>query len=121
MHTIGKHKRLSLAREEGDPTKCGAGSDFGGAWSVSGLFRHKLSPAYWQPKSPVSYCKFYSIFVLQCTFVFISGSQSCSCRAAILQSWASALVTLTQGFQDYLKITVRCVEIEVQPTRSGVV
>ncbi len=45
MHTIGQHgqhKRLSLAREEGDPT----GSDFGGAGSGSGLFRHKLSPAF---------------------------------------------------------------------------
>ncbi len=27
MHTIGQYKRLSLAREEGDPTKWGAGSD----------------------------------------------------------------------------------------------
>ncbi len=42
MHTIGQHKRLSLAREEGDPTKWCTGSDFRGAGS--GLFRHKLSP-----------------------------------------------------------------------------
>ncbi len=42
MHTVGQHKRLSLAREEGDPPKLGAGSDFGG--SGSDLFRHKLSP-----------------------------------------------------------------------------
>ncbi len=33
-----------LALEEGDPTKLGAGSDFGGVGSGSGLFRHKLSP-----------------------------------------------------------------------------
>ncbi len=42
MHTIGQHgqhKRLSLAREEGDPSKWDAGSG-------SGLFRHKLSPGY---------------------------------------------------------------------------
>ncbi len=38
MHTVGHHKRLLLAHEEGDPTKCGAGSG-------SGWFRHKLSPA----------------------------------------------------------------------------
>ncbi len=37
MHTIGQHKLLSLAHEEGDPIKLGAGSG-------SGLFRHKLSP-----------------------------------------------------------------------------
>ncbi len=30
--------------EEGDPTKLGAGSDFGGAGSGYGLFRHKLNP-----------------------------------------------------------------------------
>ncbi len=47
MHTIGQHKCLSLVREEGDPTKLGAGSDFGGAGSGSGLFRHKLSAAYY--------------------------------------------------------------------------
>ncbi len=31
MHTIGQQKRLSLAPEEGDSIKLGAGSDFGGA------------------------------------------------------------------------------------------
>ncbi len=46
MHTIGQHKRLLLARKEGDPTKWGAGSDFGGVGS--GLFRHKLSPVFIQ-------------------------------------------------------------------------
>ncbi len=44
MHTICQHKRLSLAPEEGNPTKRGAGSDFGGVGSRSSLFRHKLSP-----------------------------------------------------------------------------
>ncbi len=44
-HCIGQHKCLSLAHEEGDPTKWGAGSDFGGAGSGSGLFWHKLSLA----------------------------------------------------------------------------
>ncbi len=46
MHTIGQHKCLSLAREEGDPTKLSARSDFGGAGSGSGLFQQKLSPGY---------------------------------------------------------------------------
>jgi len=39
MHTIGQHKLLSLACEEGVPTKWGA--VYG-----SGLFRHKLSPRF---------------------------------------------------------------------------
>ncbi len=46
MHTIRQHNRLSLAREEGDPTEWDAGSDFGGAGSRSGLLWHKLSPRY---------------------------------------------------------------------------
>ncbi len=33
MHTVGQHKPLSLAHEEGDPTKWGSVSDFGGAGS----------------------------------------------------------------------------------------
>ncbi len=45
MHIIGQHKHLSLALEEGDPSKYrGDRSDFGGAESRSDLFQHKLSP-----------------------------------------------------------------------------
>ncbi len=44
MHTIGQNKRLSLAREEGDRNDVRIG--FRSAGSGSGLFRHKLSPAF---------------------------------------------------------------------------
>ncbi len=58
MHTMGQHKRLSLAREEGDPTKSGAGSDFVGAGSGSGLFRCTDETGY------LSDCATNNIFAL---------------------------------------------------------
>ncbi len=54
MHIIGQYKRLSLAREEGDPTKWDAGSG-------SGLFRHKLSPGH---RSFLTHCLNMYIFIL---------------------------------------------------------